>query len=83
MTTVEYISDMQVIKKASLSPIQHAGAAALKMSKRSPLPPPASSKELPGGPTQIFIVCRIRRINCYPVNSDEDSAPEVISEMDD
>jgi len=83
MTMVEYISDTQVIVKASLSPIQHSGLAAFKMSKISLLPPPVSSKDLPGGPTQIFNVCRIRRINCHPVNSDEDSAPQGISDTDD
>jgi len=80
---VEYISETQVIVKASLSPIQHAGAAAFKMSKRSPLPTPVSLKDIPGKPTQIFNVSRIRRINCHPVNSDEDSTPQGISDTDD
>jgi len=42
-----------------------------------------SAKDLPGGRTQILNVRRIRRINRHPVESDEDSAPESISDTDD
>jgi len=42
-----------------------------------------SAKDLPGGRTQILIVRRIRRINRHPVESDDDSAPESISDTDD
>ena len=83
MTTVAYISDTEEIVKASWSLFQHDGAAAFKLSERSPLPPPLSAKDLPGGRTQILNVRPIRRINHDPVESDEDSAPESISDTED
>jgi len=83
MTAVGYISDMEEIIKASWSYFQHDGAAAFKLSERSPLPPPLSSKDLPGGRTQILNVRRIRRVNCHPVESAEDSALESISHTED
>ena len=83
MTAVGYISDTEEIVKASRSLFQHDGAAAFKLSERSPLPPPLSAKDLPGGRTQILNVRRIRRINRHPVESDEDSAPESISDTED
>jgi len=83
MTAVEYISDTEEIVKASWSLFQHNGAAASKLSERSPLPPALSAKNLPGGRTQILNVRRIRRINRHPVESDEDSAPESISDTED
>jgi len=39
MTAVEYISDTEEIVKASRSLFQHDGAAAFKLSERSPLRP--------------------------------------------
>jgi len=48
------------------------------LSERSPLPPAWSAKDLHGRWTQILNDHRIRRINCHPVESDEDSAPESI-----
>jgi len=83
MTAVGYISDTEEIVKASRSLFQHDGAAAFKLSERSPLPRALSAKDLPGGRTQIFNVRRIRRINRYPVESDDDSAPENILDTDD
>jgi len=83
MTAVGYISDTEDIVKASWSLFQHDGAAAFKLSERSPLPPAVSAKDLPGGRTQIMNVRQIRRINLCPVESDEDSAPEGISDTDD
>jgi hypothetical protein len=62
---------------------QPDGAAELKLSERSRLPPPLSAKDLPGGQIQILNVCRIQRINCHPVKSDEDSTPESISDTED
>jgi hypothetical protein len=73
MTAVGYISDMEVMIKASWSLFQHDGAAAFTLSERSPLPPALSAKNLPGGSTQILNVRRIWRINRHPVESDEDS----------
>jgi len=51
MTAVGYISDPEEIVKASWSLFQHHGAAAFKLSERSPLPPALSAKDLPGGRT--------------------------------
>jgi hypothetical protein len=53
------------------------------LSERSPLPSALSAKDLPGGRTQILNVRRIRRFNRHPVESDEVSAPESISDTDD
>jgi len=68
--------DTEQIVKASWSLFPHDGAAAFKLSERSPLPPALSAKVLTGGCTQIFDVRRIWWINCHPVESDEDSATE-------
>jgi len=83
MTAMGYISDTEGIVNASWSLCQHDGAAAFDLSERSPLPPPLSTKNLPGGQTQILNVCRIQRINRHPVGSDEDSAPKSKSDTED
>jgi len=83
MTAVGYISDTEESVKASWSLCQHDGAAAFKLSERSPLPPALSAKDLPGGRTQILNVRRIRRINCHPVERDDDWASESYSDTDD
>ena len=82
MTTAGYISDTEGIVKASWSLFQHDGAAAFKLSERSPLPPALSAKDLPGGQTQILNVRWIRKINRHPVEDDEDSTPECISDTE-
>jgi len=83
MTAVGYISDTKEIVNASWSLFQHDGAAALKLSERSPMPPPLSAKDLPGGRTQILTVRQIRRINCLSVETDEGSASESILDTED
>jgi len=83
MTAVGYILDTEEIIKASWSLFQHDGAAAFILSERSPLPPALSAKDLPGVRTQILNVRRIRRINRHPVESDNDRAPESISDTHD
>jgi len=83
MTTVWYISDTEEIVKASWSLSQHDGAAAFKLSEWSPLPPGLSAKNLPAGRNEILNVCRIRRINRHPVESDEDREPERILDTED
>jgi len=83
MTAIGYISDTEESIKACWSLFQHDGAAAFKLSERSPLPPALSAKDLPGGRTQILNVRRIRRINRHPVESDDDSTPESILDTDD
>ena len=75
--------DTEEIVNAFWSLFQHDGAAAFKLSERSPLPPLLSAKDLPGGRSQILNVRQIRRINCRPVESDEDSACESISDTQD
>jgi hypothetical protein len=67
MTAIGFISDNPVIITACWSLFQHDGAAAFKLSERSPLPPALSAKDLPGGQTQILNVHQIRRINRPPV----------------
>jgi hypothetical protein len=83
MTAIGYILDTEEMVKASWSLFQHDSAAAFQLSERSPFPPALSAMDLPGGQTQILNVRRIRRINCHPVESDEDSTPESTSDMDD
>jgi len=83
MTAIGYISDTEESIKASWSLFQHDGAAAFKLSERSPLPPALSAKDLPGGQIQILNVRRIQRINCHPVESEGDSASVSISDTDD
>jgi len=80
MTAVGYISDSEEIIKASWSNFQHDGAAAFQLSQRSHLPPALSAKDLPGGQTPVLNVRRIRRIDRHPAESDEDSAPDSISD---
>ena len=75
--------DSEEIVTASWSLFHHDGAAAFKLSKRSPLPPPLSAKDLPGVLAQIFNVRQIRKINSHPFARDEGSAPERISHTDD
>jgi len=82
MTAVAYISDTKEIVKASWSLFEYDRAAAFKFSERSPLPPALSAKDLPGGQTQMLSVCQIWRINRHPVESDEDSAAENISDTE-
>jgi hypothetical protein len=83
ITAVGYISDPEELIKSSWSLFQHDGAAAFKLSERSPWPPALSAKDLPEGRTQILNVCRIRRINRPPVDSHEYSAPESILDTED
>jgi hypothetical protein len=83
MTAVGYISDTEEIVKSSWSLFQHDGAAASKLSASSPLPPALFAKDLRGGRTQRLNVRRIRGINLHPVESDEDSTPESISDTED
>jgi len=82
MPAVVSILDTEEIVKASWPHFEHDGAAASKLSARSPLPPALCAKNLPGGQTQICNVCRIRRIDRDPVETDEDSAPEIISDTE-
>ena len=80
MTAVGYISDTEEIVKASWSHFQQDGAAASKLSEKSPVPQVLSAKVLPGGRTPMLNVRQIRRVNCHPAKSDEDSSPQSISD---
>ena len=82
MTAVGYIPDPEEVVKASWSHFQHDGAAAFTLSERSPLPPPMFAKDVPGGQTQVLNIRRIQGINRHPVEGDEDSAPESISDTE-
>jgi len=82
MTAVGYISDTEESVNASWSIFQHDGAAAFKLSERSPLPPALSAKQLAGGRTQVLNVRRIRRIDCHRAESDDNSAPESVSDTE-
>jgi len=82
MTVVGLISDTKAMVKASWSHFQHDDAAAFKLSEKSPVPPALSAKDLPGGRTQILKVHRIKRIDRHPAESDEDSAPQSISDTE-
>jgi len=83
MAAVGYISNTEEIVKASWLLFQHDGAAAFQLSERSPLPPALSANDLPWRRTQILNIRRIRWFNCHPVESDENSAPESISDTED
>jgi hypothetical protein len=82
MTAVGYISDTEELVKASWSLFNHDGAAAFKLSGKSPVPPPFSPKDLPGGRTEILNVRRIKRIDRHPAEHDEDISPESISDTE-
>jgi hypothetical protein len=83
MTAVGYSSDTEEVVKVSWSLFQHDGATAFKLSERSPLRPALPANDLPGRWTQILNVRSIRIINCHPVESGEDSAPESIPDTDE
>jgi len=83
VTAVGYVYDTDEIVKELSSVIRHDGVVAFKSSGRSPLPPPFPAKDTPGGQTQIFNVRQIWGFNCYPVTSDEESAPEGMRNTED
>jgi hypothetical protein len=56
MTAIGYISDTEMIITASWSLTDYDGAAAFILSDRSLLPPALSTKDIPGGGTQMFNV---------------------------
>ena len=82
MTSVGYISDTEEIVTSFWPNFQHDGAAAFILSERSPLPPALAAYDLPGEQTEIFDVRRINRIHRHRAYSDEDSAPENISDTE-
>ena len=56
MTAVAYISDTAVIIKASWSNFHHDGAAAFKLSEKSPVPQALSAMDHPGGRSEVLNV---------------------------
>jgi hypothetical protein len=82
MTAKGYISDTGVIVKACWSLYQHDGSAAFPLLERSPLQPALSAKSLPGEQTQVFNFSLLNRIVSYPVESNEDNAPESLSDTE-
>jgi hypothetical protein len=80
MTAIGYISDTDVSLRVSWSFLQYDGAAAFKLSYRTPLPPALSTKDLHGGQTHTINVRRIRRINHPPVERNEDIAHRSIAD---
>jgi hypothetical protein len=81
-TGIGYISYNEEIIKQSSSNLQYEGVAAFELSERSPLPPPMSAKNLPGGRTHVWNIRRIRRIDHHQSQSDEDSVPDSIADTD-
>jgi len=82
MTAVGYISDTEKIIKASWSIFQHDGAAAFKLSERSPMPPALSANDLPGGQNEVLTILWIKRINRQQAETDENSVPETIPDTE-
>jgi len=82
VTAVGYISDTKEIIKASWTNFQYNGVAAFTLSERSPLPPTLSAQDLPGGQPQVLNVGWIKSIDHHPVESDEESSPESISDTE-
>jgi hypothetical protein len=82
MTILVFILDVEGIIKESWSLFRHDSAVAFKLSQRSLLPPALFTKDLHGGGTQILNVRRIPRINHHPVQSNQDSRPECLSDTE-
>jgi len=82
MTAIGGISNTEKIVKASWSNFHHDGVAEFKLSDKSPGPPALSAKDLPGERAPVLNVHPIKRINCHPADSDEDSSPECISDTE-
>ena len=76
------ISDTEDFINASCYNFHHDGVAAFKLSEWSPVPPALSAKDLPRWHSQVINVHRIKRIDRYPSKSDEDSAPDSISDIE-
>jgi len=66
----------------SWSNFERDGAAAFKLSERSPVQPALSAKQIPVARTRVLNVLRIRRIDLHPATSDEDGTPNSISDTE-
>jgi len=83
MTAVRFILDTEEIGEAPWSLFQHDDTAAFRSAKRPSLLPTLSANDLPAGRTQMLNVSRIQTINHHPVESDKDSPPESILDIED
>jgi len=82
ITAVEYISVAEAIVKVSWSNFQYNGAAAFKLSKRSPVPPGVSPKDRSAGQTYVLNVRQIKRIGWHPAKIDMDCIHQNISDTE-
>jgi hypothetical protein len=82
MTAIVYISDTEAIITLSWSNFQHDGVAALLLSETSPMPPALSAKDHHGGQAQVLNTYPINKIDHLPAKSEENSAPECISNIE-
>jgi len=80
ITAVGYISDSKEIVNTSWSNYQNDGAAGCKLSRRSHLRTAFGANDLPGRWTQVLNVRRSRWLDSHAAGSDEDSAPECVSD---
>jgi len=81
-TALGYISDTDMIVKASWSNFQHDGAAEFELSEKSPVPPAESAKDVPRGRTQVFNIRWIRQTDPHSPESDEGCPLESISDTE-
>jgi len=80
MPDLGLFSDTEEIVNMSWWNFHHDGAAAFQLSERSPLPPALSPNDLPGWRIQVTDVRQITRFDCHPAETEEDCAPESISD---
>jgi len=78
MPAVGYISDTEVILKASWSNFEHNCVVAFELLERSLLPPALSAKDFSGGWTQVWNVNQINTMDCHPVECNVVHPPESI-----
>jgi hypothetical protein len=82
MTAIRYISDTKEIVKASWSTIQLDGMAEFKLSERSPVLRTLSTDDIHWEWTPVWNMNPIITIAWHLAESDEDSAPESISDTE-
>jgi hypothetical protein len=82
MSAVDSISDTEEIFNASWTNLLYISAAALTLSERSPLPPGRCAKNILGGQTKILNVRPIKKLDQHRPESDDNSSPEVISDIE-
>jgi len=83
MTAVGYISDTKEIINASWSLFQYDGPAAFNLPKDLLCRHLCLQRTYREDKLIIIYVCRIRRINGHPVESDKDTEPDGVSDTED